>query len=334
MDNSSANDAGIFDNSTALTGIWVCAAIFFLVCPLLMSSNRRKLCNARIRQRRWNAGQNHDWYREASERLEERSRNRSQDGLPTSLTIEEEEEIRQLFLIHQLSQFTMTISSDDIKMKSDAEEKALGDDSSERKNDIETGSIGPVAKPVKEDDEDTDSCSDEFVVEFEQSDRIVTVIVAGESVWPLDQTHKTRDVANGCAVCLCEFDSQDQITWAANKECPHVFHSDCILQWMLALGRKEQKRLRRHPQWSTGDPLKDIITFPMLCPCCRQQFINKPEDIPSLTPESTGLNPSNSTEESAAPETSSAEETPATETRLPPPGDENATSEAAEESQP
>jgi hypothetical protein len=228
----------------------------------------------------------------------------------------------------------MTISSDDIKMKSDAEEEALSDDSSWRKNDIETGSIGPVAKPVKEDDEDTDSCSDDFFVEFEQSDRIITVIVAGESVWPLDRTHKTRDVASGCAVCLCEFDSQDQITWAANKECPHVFHSDCILQWMLALGRKEQKRRRQHPQWSTGDPIKDIITFPMLCPCCRQQFINKPEDIPSLAPESSGLNPSNSTEESAAPETSSAEETPATETRLPPPGDENATSEAAEELQP
>lgn len=72
MDSSSTNDAGIFDDSLALTALWVCAAVFFLLCPFLASSNRRKVCAARIRQRRWNAGQNRDWYREAAERLEER----------------------------------------------------------------------------------------------------------------------------------------------------------------------------------------------------------------------------------------------------------------------
>lgn len=212
-------------------------------------------------------------------------------------------------------------------MKNDEEEESSGN--SPESKDIETGSICPsaVAKSIKEDDEDTDTCS-EFVVEFEQSDRIVSVIAAGESVWPLDRTHQTRDVANGCAICLCEFDSRDQLTWAANKECPHVFHSDCILQWMLALGRKEQKRRRQYPQRSTGDPLKDIVTFPMLCPCCRQQFINKPVDIPSLTPESTSLNSSNSREESVVSETSSAEETSGTESPLPA-ADENATFEGA-----
>jgi hypothetical protein len=47
------------------------------------------------------------------------------------------------------------------------------------------------------------------------------------------------------------------------------------LNWFLASGRKEQKRRRRHPERSTGDPLKDVVTFPMLCPCCRQQYVEK-----------------------------------------------------------
>ena len=162
--------------------------------------------------------------------------------------------------------------------------------------DIETGGTQPVDS---EDDIETGRSqrlntddSDDMIVEFAQTcqaDTFVTVPAAGESVIG---KYKTRHVANGCAICLCEFEPGDQVTWAANKECPHVFHNECILNWFLASGRKEQNRRRLHPEQSTGDPLNDVITFPMLCPCCRQQYIEKPkEEVPpphfNSTPESS-----------------------------------------------
>lgn len=224
--------------------------------------------------------------------------------------MEEEEEMRSLFLIQELSRYTnvsrhsvaalssfaqtlillsffllyQTISSDDIRMRIETEKNTSDDLKSKRETDVETGKALATAKSLEEEESDSD-VEHEIFDEFEQSDRIVTVFAAGESVWPLEETKQSREVANGCAICLCEYDPRDQITWAANKDCPHVFHSDCILQWMLALGRKEQKRRKRCPERSTGDPLRDIITFPMSCPCCRQHFINKPEDIPALTPQ-------------------------------------------------
>lgn len=115
-----------------------------------------------------------------------------------------------------------------------------------------------------------------LVDEFE-SLKTVLVLAAGQSILPFSDTYDTREVKNGCAICLSEYDCGDQVTWAANEECQHVFHSDCILQWMLAVGRKEQKKRRRYPELATGDPIKDVIDFPMLCPCCRQVFV-KPEE--------------------------------------------------------
>jgi len=66
--------AHIFENPTISPVLWITAAVFFLLCPFFASSSRRKRCAARIRQRRWNVGQqqNRDWYREVAARMEER----------------------------------------------------------------------------------------------------------------------------------------------------------------------------------------------------------------------------------------------------------------------
>jgi hypothetical protein len=58
-----------------------------------------------------------------------------------------------------------------------------------------------------------------------------------------------RKITNGCAICLCEYDIDDTVVWSCNKECPHAFHDECILEWLV----KNQN----------GD-----------CPCCRGQFTN------------------------------------------------------------
>ena len=91
-----------------------------------------------------------------------------------------------------------------------------------------------------------------------------------------------RSEPNGCAICLCPFEVTDKVTWSSNPSCQHVFHEDCIRDWLMASGRKHLKRQRRE-QRRTGnlsydsDPVAKIIGFPMLCPCCRQHFV-MPDD--------------------------------------------------------
>lgn len=55
-------------------------------------------------------------------------------------------------------------------------------------------------------------------------------------------------VPNCCAICLGEYDIGDKVVWSSNKECPHAFHEDCILDWLVKM----------QPQTP--------------CPCCRQEF--------------------------------------------------------------
>jgi hypothetical protein len=54
-----------------------------------------------------------------------------------------------------------------------------------------------------------------------------------------------------CAICLVKYQDGDEICWAANKQCNHVFHKACITQWLL-----------RHEE----------------CPCCRTHFLSFHDD--------------------------------------------------------
>ncbi|KAI2498377.1 hypothetical protein MHU86_16130 [Fragilaria crotonensis] len=59
----------------------------------------------------------------------------------------------------------------------------------------------------------------------------------------------TRTVDGTCAVCLEMYACGEEVIWSSNPNCPHVYHEDCILAWLV----------RRRKQ----------------CPCCRQQFLLK-----------------------------------------------------------
>lgn len=50
-----------------------------------------------------------------------------------------------------------------------------------------------------------------------------------------------------CAICLTEYSEGDEICWSHNAECHHVFHRECIIEWLL-----------QHEE----------------CPCCRHDFLN------------------------------------------------------------
>lgn len=80
-----------------------------------------------------------------------------------------------------------------------------------------------------------------------------------------------RDVPIFCAVCLLEYEISEKVCWASNDACSHVFHEDCILQWLVSLGRKRSKR-QSFPRNPTD---KKLLDFDLNCPCCRQDFISK-----------------------------------------------------------
>ena len=80
----------------------------------------------------------------------------------------------------------------------------------------------------------------------------------------------TREVPNGCAVCMDPFGIGDRICWSSNAGCPHAYHEKCLINWLLVLGRRRRMRMLR----TTSDDV-DLTDYDMLCPCCRQDFVVK-----------------------------------------------------------
>jgi hypothetical protein len=67
-------------------------------------------------------------------------------------------------------------------------------------------------------------------------------------------TTNLRQVPIECAICLCEYDVGSDVVWSSNPQCEHVFHKNCIEQWLM--------KQRDGP----------------LCPCCRRDFVIDPFD--------------------------------------------------------
>jgi hypothetical protein len=117
---------------------------------------------------------------------------------------------------------------------------------------------------------------------MEETNTFIGVPYPGEA----GENKKVRFVPNGCAICLSEFEAGERVTWSATKGDPHVFHEDCMMNYYLSVGAKASRRRRRHPedQDPNQDPVEAATDFPMLCPCCRQQFVSKAS--PTLPDES------------------------------------------------
>lgn len=79
-----------------------------------------------------------------------------------------------------------------------------------------------------------------------------------------------RQVPIFCSICLSEFDLHQHICWSSNSACTHVFHSDCMIQWLVTLGRKHSTMKR-----FTLNPTERQLLghYELQCPCCRQEFI-------------------------------------------------------------
>jgi hypothetical protein len=67
-----------------------------------------------------------------------------------------------------------------------------------------------------------------------------------------DQTqyvNANRTVPGVCAICLCEYEANDEVTWSKETGCQHAFHQDCIVPWLAKKNDAQPK-----------------------CPCCRQVY--------------------------------------------------------------
>ena len=57
-----------------------------------------------------------------------------------------------------------------------------------------------------------------------------------------------------CTICFEPYEIAEYVVWSANEECKHVFHRDCLVDYLCNVKSRETP-----------------------CPCCRQSFCNLPE---------------------------------------------------------
>ena len=87
-----------------------------------------------------------------------------------------------------------------------------------------------------------------------------------------------------CTICLVEYEHGDDIR--RSFHCNHVFHSQCILDWLV----EQQEQQPTTPPTGSSILLDDgsVIVLPPpvgmgpQCPCCRCEFITQ-QDLDRIT---------------------------------------------------
>jgi hypothetical protein len=80
---------------------------------------------------------------------------------------------------------------------------------------------------------------------------------------------QSKVCSNVCTICLMEYEPSERVSWSSNKECTHVFHEDCIIHWLVSLGRTKSKMTR----FSEEPTEAQLLNYELECPCCRQEFV-------------------------------------------------------------
>ena len=78
-----------------------------------------------------------------------------------------------------------------------------------------------------------------------------------------------RSCSISCAICLAEYEPTERVSWSSNPDCTHVFHEDCVVSWLVSLGRTKSKQVRFSEQPTEAQ----LLNYQLECPCCRQAFI-------------------------------------------------------------
>lgn len=81
---------------------------------------------------------------------------------------------------------------------------------------------GPLNLNEDSDDDDNEDSSQENIL-------TKTLASAGKSFRDLLGSSISK---RECTICLAEFQPKETVSWAKSKECSHVFHQDCLIQWL------------------------------------------------------------------------------------------------------
>jgi len=86
-----------------------------------------------------------------------------------------------------------------------------------------------------------------------------------------------RNVPAFCAICLGEYSPSEIVSWSSSPHCTHVFHEECIVRWLVTLGKRSGKyHAHRPPNDGTeAEEGMEMLNYDLECPCCRQEFVDK-----------------------------------------------------------
>lgn len=95
-------------------------------------------------------------------------------------------------------------------------------------------------------------------------------------------TSKRRSCPIFCAICLAEYEPSERVSWSSNPDCTHAFHEDCVVEWLVSLGRTKSKSRRFADEPTEGQ----LLDYHLECPCCRQEFVSRGRcDLPAVCGE-------------------------------------------------
>mmetsp|Transcript_26155 Transcript_26155/g.55176 ORF Transcript_26155/g.55176 Transcript_26155/m.55176 type:complete len:267 (-) Transcript_26155:198-998(-) len=190
------------------------------------------------------------------------------------LSVERKNEIdslRHKFFSWSLRKFSLTLQEEHALQRRKSNSLVNGQSSDEVEQDIELGFESKEAGQV---DQSTDS--KEVITKTYTHISIPRpgVDVNGKESMDVGEGATKREVPIFCAICLSEYEMDDEVCWSSNSNCTHVFHKACIIQWLVALGRRKSS-MRRFPPTPS---MKRLLNYQMGCPCCRQEFIQSKSD--------------------------------------------------------
>mmetsp|Transcript_14289 Transcript_14289/g.21521 ORF Transcript_14289/g.21521 Transcript_14289/m.21521 type:complete len:412 (+) Transcript_14289:221-1456(+) len=215
-------------------------------------------------------------------------------------SLESSEEDEDVELGHQANALTCHASvqndehDDDMNMTSTCDnDDVLPCHSSVQDDDEERGEIAVALQLYKKDEEDTDSSSTSSSVGTESaeteythvripcsgmmqcsscSDIDPTTALASkyDNDVPTTATPRTREVSINCPICLSSYQPHQSICYSFSSQCPHVFHSECLMRWFLEMGRQNVDIIIGH---GTKLDESSLLEYALSCPCCRQPFV-------------------------------------------------------------
>lgn len=93
-----------------------------------------------------------------------------------------------------------------------------------------------------------------------------------------EEEEDLKSIPNNCAICLSEYVSGDTIVTSCNSMCPHAFHQECIVEWLVKM--------------QVGAP----------CPCCRRTFVELSPSRPTAAGGGDGSNNNSVVRRTTSPE--------------------------------